>query len=235
MEYSCSMCPFLGRNAPELLFHLVKKHRHDSNFIVHCSYEGCGASYRNYKSFKVHCSRKHFLSPNDTANTEYPSTNDNDDENDAIADVNYDSNELSEGKFLLKLLAKHRISQKAVIDIIDTTRDLFEEKMIIIKESISRKFGIKEDALDESFKASTFNKLKTESQQESLFKTLGLIKPKSAIMSTKLVNCKVKGRFKFVRKNVMGYYVPFREQLEALINMLEVNELLHDGQQSTNN
>jgi hypothetical protein len=58
-ELVCSMCSFFCSTNEELLSHLVKRHRSAASFIVHCNMPGCGASYRNYLSFKSHVYSKH--------------------------------------------------------------------------------------------------------------------------------------------------------------------------------
>jgi len=45
--YGCSMCSYSG------------SHRHDQNFIIHCSSAACGASFRNLNSFKSHVQCNH--------------------------------------------------------------------------------------------------------------------------------------------------------------------------------
>ena len=75
MEHTCSMCPYFGNTTTVMLAHLVKKHPHNLNFTVHCR---CGVSYRNYKSFQIHCSRKHFMLSTDNLQTDLPSFIDKD-------------------------------------------------------------------------------------------------------------------------------------------------------------
>ncbi|CAG2219541.1 unnamed protein product [Mytilus edulis] len=57
---NCSMCPFFCHSRDELIQYLVRRHRNAPNLIVHCSAPGCGASFANLVSFRVHCFRKHF-------------------------------------------------------------------------------------------------------------------------------------------------------------------------------
>ena len=53
------MCPYFTSELRKLLTHIVRKHRHDPNFLIHCNFAGCGMSYKNYLSFKKHVSRIH--------------------------------------------------------------------------------------------------------------------------------------------------------------------------------
>ena len=57
--HNCSLCSFFSTKQDDLLKHVLHRHQHDANFIVHCSATSCGASFNNYRSFKTHVMRWH--------------------------------------------------------------------------------------------------------------------------------------------------------------------------------
>ena len=56
-DYKCSICFYESGENNELMKHYVKFHKHDPDFKVQCSF--CGSTYKNWKSFLIHQSRKH--------------------------------------------------------------------------------------------------------------------------------------------------------------------------------
>ena len=58
-----SMCPYFTTTHDDLITHLVRRHRHAADFIVNCSANGCGRSFKNYLSFKTHVRRCHLRNP----------------------------------------------------------------------------------------------------------------------------------------------------------------------------
>ena len=57
--HECAMCRYFCGSKEELLDHVVKVHRYESNFLVYCQEDGCGESFTNWESFKKHHFRKH--------------------------------------------------------------------------------------------------------------------------------------------------------------------------------
>ncbi|KYN27525.1 hypothetical protein ALC57_03081 [Trachymyrmex cornetzi] len=43
----------------ELIRHYLCFHKYNPQFMVQCNYQGCGATYRKWKSFKQHLQRRH--------------------------------------------------------------------------------------------------------------------------------------------------------------------------------
>ena len=108
MDHSCSMCPYFSNSQADLLKHLVKRHRNTSKFIIHCGSPGCGASFKIYKSFKVHCARKHFTDDKLSSivseeQSDVPELVD-DEQNDPDSNEEY-SQHISEAAFILKLIS----------------------------------------------------------------------------------------------------------------------------------
>lgn len=58
-RFACSMCCYKGASHSLLLTHIVRNHQNNPLFQVKCNYEGCGATYRQWKSFRSHIYKKH--------------------------------------------------------------------------------------------------------------------------------------------------------------------------------
>jgi len=57
-KLSCTMCFFQCDLNDELIYHYIRYHKYDPQFIVQCNFPGCGATYRKWKSFKQHVRRQ---------------------------------------------------------------------------------------------------------------------------------------------------------------------------------
>ena len=84
-----------------------------------------GASYKNYAYFKSHCQRNHFKDKlNVTNSIRYVYyENDHNDTHEAI--YPFPDRKASEAAYILKLKAGQRLSQIAVDDVVQSTKDLF--------------------------------------------------------------------------------------------------------------
>src|SRR6266581_692840 len=116
MEHICSLCPYMTENQDHFLSHLVKRHKNCSNFIVHCSAPGCGASFRNHSTFVRHCYRKHFFGNNGCKEPDLVSNDCEDDDALNSAAVLSDSAK-DEAAFILKLTAQHKLSRRGIMDV----------------------------------------------------------------------------------------------------------------------
>ena len=55
----CVMCSYFCGSKEELLEHVVKVHKNESNFLVYCQEAGCGEFFTKWDAFKKHLIRKH--------------------------------------------------------------------------------------------------------------------------------------------------------------------------------
>lgn len=233
MDHRCSLCPYLSQCQAELISHLIKRHKNCANFIVHCSANGCGASFKNHNSFRRHCYRKHL--------NQLASTQTDDDigvgeiNSSVVLDTSIDGPDdtLDEGAFVLKLTAAHKLSQKAVRDVMESAQELVQSKLNRAKEKLSailnpEQLHILQDEIFSS--ASLFSAVDTEYKQEKFFESkFQYIKPESVVLGQSTMNKKIAGVYKMSVANVCGYVVPFLPQLTALLSMPEVQECLRDG------
>ena len=108
--------------------------------MIHCSANGCGASFRKYSSFKVHCYRKHFQEA--ACTTINGGETSDEDENQMDTEQHQDGNDMdyelmrSEAAYLLRLKSAQRLSQTALDTIALSTRALLKDKMTMIKDKL---------------------------------------------------------------------------------------------------
>ena len=57
------MCFFCGTTLTHLEKHIVRFHRHNTLFKVNCTYDGCGVTYKKWKSHQQHVTRYHPFPP----------------------------------------------------------------------------------------------------------------------------------------------------------------------------
>lgn len=221
------MCPFFCVRKSELMDHLIRRHKNEKNFIIHCSKSGCGASFTKILSFKRHHYRKHA----NEAEEDEDEINDHEDlplneiEQSVISET-----QQAEAQFLLKLKSEHNLSEKAIDDIMETTKQMIQHQSSKIKERLSTEipehiFETLND--DEIFGNDTFVGLETEFLREKFFeKNLGYIKPQAVKLGVENVLKKVGKKYRLVEKEKLGYIVPFFPQLQELLKMPEVHEEL---------
>lgn len=78
-RFVCSMCCFSTDIYDKFVAHVVRAHRHDSNFIVYCGYPNCPYTTKAWGAFKTHVSRKHRLEVENVHIDEVPMEVDNED------------------------------------------------------------------------------------------------------------------------------------------------------------
>ena len=224
--HACSMCPYFTERRISYVKHVLNKHKHHPSFIIHCT--DCGAAYRQYASFARHIQRKHRL-----VNHEDEST----DTDNALETVEVEAVEhgetprevRSEAVWLLKLLSSHRVSARAVRDIVESVNDLFTEKLMELVPQIEAAHG-DTAAIRNITTAKLFDGLVSKNQQEKYFEEhMSYIKPKAVILGSRLVTRKRKSKKRLVEESVTGYTVPFVGQLQALLDMPEVQEVIHSS------
>ena len=215
--HRCTMCPFFSCKQDDLVNHVVRRHQHDSNFIVHCSGIACGLSFRNFHSFKRHVERHHRECVNDESTSMSNTVDD-------LASVCVDTSDsvpcsesTAEAAYILALKAKHRLSQNAIKDVCESTKELFRTKVTQLSSS-STDCEFTETVVD-----SLFNGLDTHYKQEQFFKKhFGYVTPCAHEMVSSLCST---ADGESVTKHHYGYYVPLKNQLHALLSMPEVQQV----------
>lgn len=229
------MCPFFCNGKAGLINHLLRKHKTEKNFIIHCSNPGCGISFTKLSSFRRHYYRKHAIEENLNNVEEDIDTTTNNSDIDIVPACR--ETQKSEALFLLKLKAEHNLSEKALNDIMDSTKEMLQHQSSVIKQRLSTE--IPEDFFqtvnrDEMFRLDVFLGLETEHLREKFFRRhLGYIKPVSVKLGTEQVLKKVGNKHRFVEKEKNGFFIPFFGQLHELLKMPEVQEDLSAETEST--
>lgn len=57
--FKCPMCHYSTFVKSCLETHYVRTHKYDPNFLVTCTHDTCGATFKRWKSYKIHVRRKH--------------------------------------------------------------------------------------------------------------------------------------------------------------------------------
>ena len=218
------MCPFFSRSQKELLKHLNKKHKFSKKFIVHCCRKGCGRTFKSYNTFGNHFWRKHkndTVQDHELVNVQYDEdTEFNEDDNESSQSV--PKKRINEAAFLLNLKVGHKVSQTGLEDIMQTTKDLFSERLEAVRDAVKDQI-CDMSSLEDVLKDDLFEGLETEYLQEKMFQEhMGYVKPKPVKLGAKLVTHTKEGKQNFVQKDVCGYIVPFKEQLTAFLSQPEV-------------
>jgi len=229
-EHRCSMCSFFTGCQKTLVDHLIRRHQSDSKFIVHCCGHACGASFRKLSSFKSHVARKHSRDPGygTLAQDDLVSeSGDGGGPSDSTCNHPISSSRL-EGAYLLKLGAGHRLNQTALNEIIVGTKQLLTDKLEAVKNkllNLSGSFDVPD--FHYAFNCDLFEGLESAHKRERFFKDhFGLVVPKSVKLGTIVLRCKKFGFYRSSIKTAYGYYVPFIDQLTALLSMPEVQSVL---------
>jgi len=211
--HHCSLCSFFCSKQDALLNHMIRRHQHDAGFIAHCSVSACGLSFRNFRSFKTHVMRCHQIESvenvPESSDDSAPGCSDVADTTDDI----FCSDSVAEAAYILALKSQHRLSQNAVRDICESTKELFRTKLSQLNPPSDN---------CESIVDSMFAGLESHYKQEKFFKNhFGYVRPCSHRMGS--VTCSASGG-KVVTKHRYGYFVPLKDQLHALLSMPEVQQ-----------
>ncbi|XP_062578360.1 uncharacterized protein LOC134240278 isoform X1 [Saccostrea cucullata] len=233
--YNCSMCPYYGKTKEEILQHLVRRHKNEPKFKVHCSKPGCGSSFNKIRSFSQHLYRKH----SSDVFSEIESDEEETTEEMSITHEDVDNEELtpeqnkkrSEAQFLLKMIADHNLSQRAIEDIITSTKLMLNDQSNVIKSELSKKIPeniFNQLDFNQIIRDTSFSGLETQHLREKYFQEeLGYIKPVPVKLGSEFIQKRLKQKYRFVEKEHYGYFIPVFQQLVELLKMPEIKEELH--------
>jgi hypothetical protein len=215
--FNCSMCPFFASSQNDLVTHLVRRHRNNAGFIVHCSAVGCGRSFKNYYSFKTHIRRDHPFLSNRQASSDEPIHTESTAESDADVQEDEDLSKeslLTDAAYILRLKTVNRLPQTVVCNIMSETRLLFQKKFDAFKESISRQAQC--GTLPDFQADELFCGLDTERSQDKFWaEHFGYVKPVAVELCRHSSNARIKSGYRTGEKIRYGYYVPFLDALFA--------------------
>ena len=214
----CRMCLFEAINGREMNWHTIKKHKNDANFIVTCTHPMCNYTCRNVKTFRSHLKIKHkeTIVRDNNRQDELQELNDElpceEEQYDATFDI---------AKFLLSIEAKHNVSMTCVDTIVNSTRELMNticDRILSKVEASDRVLA--ENIREELQHLDVFGNLETNAKRENyLREKCFLIKPREVLL--KLLRKNGLGKVRWER--VTGHIIPFRQYLEVLLSLPEVN------------
>ena len=119
----CSMCNYTTNEQKNLMYHIVRHHRNDSNFHITCTFPGCFHSSKSWSGFKTHFSCKHHQKI-DAAILEVP----NQDAGDEISPScnSQNSIDMHRANFALNLMTRLKIPATGVDTIIEKAINLIK-------------------------------------------------------------------------------------------------------------
>jgi hypothetical protein len=140
------------------------------------------------------------------------------------AAVYYDLHrKIMDAQFILRLRSQFSLPQAAIDDIMLSTKTLVSDRFKYANQKLINRIPdgtLSDNDIIEIFADSSFAELENEYLQDKLFQShLGYVKPKSVKLGEWNIQKKVKGVYKFISKDVLGFYVPFKEQLHQLLSM----------------
>lgn len=241
--FKCSMCSFVCASGDKFLAHYTRYHKLDPNFIVFCTVENCEYSTKSWGAFKKHVSRKHgnTFAENRVIDESHEGavgedggedvvTNDGAmlDEDTLLGDVLGDAEKLN-ARFALAVSSQHNLTEKAVDDVISHTGALIEYHTKALQSKVKAeldKRNIPSDFVDDMHTEHHLQKVNTSYKRETAYvKDLGLVKPQEVVLGSKLVT--KQGQIKQVQNK--GYYIPFKESIEALLQQPDVWKVVREG------
>ena len=127
---------------------------------------------------------------------------------------------IMDAQFILRLRSQFSLPQAAIDDIMLSTKTLVSDRFKYANQKLINRIPdgtLSDNDIIEIFADSSFAELENEYVQDKLFQSH--VKPKSVKLGEWNIQKKVKGIYKFISKDVLGFYVPFKEQLHQLLSM----------------
>ena len=254
MNFECPMCFYVATSQHSFIKHCLARHRHDSQFIGSCTFQGCQYRTKSWNAFKIHHKRKHGLQydqirmrPN-ALEVQDASSEEEDDLNpqeQVVVDVGSDEKKKKRSlvmrlaKYYLSLEGDYKLTKKAIDNITDSTREI---ATLVVDECLNH-FGdflrqnfverdeVLEDMKDMNRKLNcnvmaSCDLFLTPHNREYIYDELcRLVRPQEVVMGYKFI----KRRNKTKRVPVTGYYVPLIAQLKALMQLPELAKYILNG------
>ena len=214
MQLLCGFCNYLEAGNADLVNHVKRKHRHDPNFKVSCSYPLCNFTSKSWPSFKVHMSKKHSPNLRPAQVVSDNSDAENDEENHALTPST--SQDISNAivKIVLKLESKYRVSQVALDEIVLGTREILESIQSAEQQQAAQE---------------TLSQMSSQSKRGTLYKRMwSYIQPERMFLGQQYKS--INGRPRKV--NMYGYYIPIEKVVEAVMHSTHVLDCIENPHNS---
>jgi hypothetical protein len=213
-NFTCLMCFYTAAGHRQLLCHCMTKHKNEANFTVQCT--ECIYTTNSYNAFKLHYRKKHptinlddCIDPTHCNNLDIDSA------------CNETSNSMLVARYLLDLETEHKVSKTGIDAIADSTEMLLKHLIQPTLKYIPPHLQMNGQGSFSKFKSS-------HSRNDFYKKNCMLVEPKELLLMTSYK--KVGNETKLI--NNYGYYIPLKEQLEALLNLPEVYRYYKNNHES---
>ncbi|ESO88651.1 hypothetical protein LOTGIDRAFT_165435 [Lottia gigantea] len=230
-DFCCCMCTYTSTSMIEFKAHFIRYHRNDPNFLVACCFNGCGFSTKRWGTFRVHYHRKHGNTNNNNANARDIVQNDHGDVDDESADEIWQEEQATpfvdvqkiNAQFTLALETKNQLSKasvdRAVISSSHLLTDHLNNYKVVIQTHLQQE-GIDASFLNNVHYSPGLEALSSSKQRYNYYfkHMVTYVKPEELLLGKR--RRVVKGVIKTISD--FGYIVPFKKNLENLLNMPEM-------------
>ena len=235
-NYRCTMCTYVTIKWAHLTNHIVRVHKNDPRFHVSCEIDNCEFSTKSWGSFKTHMSRNH--RKQDDINDNAADANDSSDDTDSDIDGHFtnvaEQRNFANAAYLLNLETRHKLTEKAVQEVVDNTGDLVKLHMHMYKKDLNEKLSARgidvSDLLEDTIPPSVFGSLESKNRRDQFYESFcGYIPPVQVTLGKS--PRKKNGRYQNVTD--FGYYIPLKKTIESLYNMPEFRQCVDNPHDST--
>ena len=176
MAFHCSMCSYTSTQFKQFSNHLVRYHRNDPHFIVHCSFSDCMYSTRSWNAFKLHVSRKHRHDrQSDDVNYVVSSSSCGSDDD---ADANhYSIQQWFTASYLLKLETQYKMPQQGINDVVSCTGTYMKQSLDNFKLQLKKRLseGQPIDNAIEDIELSSLDTFATTYMRDKFYETIYVV------------------------------------------------------------
>ena len=192
----------------------------------------CTKSFLSYRQYQNHFNKKHSYVQSTNNNEAFETADSEIEVSDILSCRNFRSSTIvAEALFLLRLMTVHHLGTGALEDVLKETQHLLQNKLQTIRKAANSESVDKIcNAIEQSF----FKGFLVVRSSDAYFtKHFGFVKPVKVILGYRTVRKKLGKSFQTMEKPVKVYYVPFLQQLAAVLNLPEVYKLIRSSNGTT--
>lgn len=210
--------------------HILKKHQHDSGFVVQCKVGNCRFSCTKWVNFKQHCRRKHDIMADYghatvQANVPYEDEAGPSHQPDDLMQANVHSSRAQQNirvaQFLLSLEAKHKLTKAAVQAVYEGMTDVVNDSLNSLRDKVLNS-EVSPAELSSNFPeilrscgGDTLQLFGTDHLRKSFYKNHFLhVEPEEVFLGESVITGKTKKHH--------AHIVPFLPMVKAILNMPEI-------------
>ena len=230
-KYKYRYCAFQGFSTALLRQHIIRKHK-ETIVKFRCNVAQCTKSFSSYRQYQNHFYKKHSYVQSTNNNEAFETADSEIEVSDILSCRNFrSSTNVAEASFLLRLMTIHHLGTGALEDVLKETQHVLQNKLQTIRKAASSESV---DNICNAIEQSFFKDfLVVRSSDTYITKHFGFVKPVKVILGYRTVRKKLGKSFQTMQKPVKAYYVPFLQQLAALLNLPEVYKLIRSSNGTT--